>query len=182
MRLISICIAIITSLFLLVDFNDRILLVDAKKSIKENAQWVDNHNSTPQLSDELKKILQEASLKFGNDSFESTKANEQTTDTLSMDKQNKQQGILYKIYIGDWVYSLMAIIYPENNYDVPAFGLIRGENVKSRLVETKKIPVKDIFEGYHISIKGTKAITFTHNEQNRQVILTMYQPKSLEDD
>jgi len=182
MKLIPLLIASITFLFLLLDFNDRILLSDAKSSTKESYQWLDSHNGTPQLSDELKQILQGASLKFGKNSSESSETSTEGENTLSIEQQNKQQGVLYKLYIGDWLYSLVAVIYPEGNSKVPAFGLLRGENLKSREVKIKKIPAKKLFEGYRISIQGTKAITFTHDKQNRQVLLTMYQPKSLIDD
>jgi len=182
MRLLTILITLIVLLFLLFDFNNRILLAETKNKAQDDFLWVNSNNATPQLTDALKQRLKDSSLKFGLSTPNNTDPKGQGIDTLSMEQQSKQKGQVYKIYIGDWMYTLVAIIFPQNNDDTSAFSLIRGVSVKNKEVKIKKVQASSYFEGYRISIQETKTMTFSNDEQSRHVILTMYQPKLSEDD
>lgn len=170
MNRLTILVSIIVVMFVLLDFNDRFLANDNAKQLTKKQQWQDNMQRQPQLSARQKQQLQLASENINSEDDSQVT----TIQGLALAEQQLQQGVMTQLYIGDWLYELSAIIYPENQQELAPFAILKATNVKDNQQTVNKVINASQLSSYRVNINGTKYVEFVDAEQGRKVLLTMY--------
>ncbi|MFT7008486.1 MAG: hypothetical protein ACJAXJ_003026 [Colwellia sp.] len=170
MNRLTILVSIIVVMFVLLDFNERFLADNHAKQLTKKQQWQDNMQRPPQLSAQQKQQLQQVTENINSENDSQVI----TTQGLALAAQQLQQGVLTRLYIGDWLYELSAIIYPENQQELAPFAILKATNVKDNQQTVNKVINASQLSSYRVNINGTKHVEFVDAEQGRKVLLTMY--------
>ena len=174
MSLLSYLALIVLVVFLAVDFTTRLDFSGAtNKAGNEEIEINVDDISLPTLSKQTKKQLLEVIASFEEKKPDAEKV-QSNLQGLSNEEQIQQSGQLKKVYIGDNVYQLLAIILPKEGESTKPFDLLAAQNIKSHKKTVEKVETGQLLGDYSIEISGLKSVDFQHKNTNNIVNLIIY--------
>ena len=172
MNMQSLSVAALCVVLVVVDLSTRLISDGENRASRQDDMTLADFKR-PQLTMATREALDKAYESLGDKPAE-TKEPEADVG-MSLAEQMNQQGMLDLLYDGDWRYSLVAVIYPNDKefQRHPPFALLKKQNVNTNKVEMIKIVDGGVLAGYNLSVISTRQINLTQHQ--RTVELLMYQ-------
>ncbi|OUL57635.1 hypothetical protein [Pseudoalteromonas ulvae] len=164
MNKLTLCIASISALLILNDFNQRFISTDQHKTTTIEIE-LPQALQVPLLSQASFDALQ---LMYGSFQSEETEQNTQPGTAIpTAEQQAAQQGRLLTVFAGDNALTLKAVIN-----DAQQYVLIAQKNLKTGQQEVVKYANGAELSGYVISVQSNIQVELTNN--NQHISLMMY--------